>query len=470
MTRFPLRNPQPRHAARHAMPLLLACLLTTLNGPSKAQNADDLGKQLTPIGAERGASKDGRIPAWQPERQDVGWSWGKPRQQHWKFKDDKPLFSINAGNVDQHADKLSPAQVAMVKQVKGYRMDVYPTRRSCGVPDFVAENTRKNVGFAKLAANGWELQDAWVPGVPFPMPANGAEAMTNLSMRYRGLSVEWKNSSTLVSPRKGSSEWITYGYDQQIYFPWGTKGGRKMSEVGKTRTHNWFTYTSPPALAGQAAIISDAIDQLGTETFYYFPGQRRVRRLPSYAYDAPQIGFENQYAMDETQVFTGAIDRFDWKLAGKKEMLVPYNALGVYDFQGKTAEIAQTDFINPANRRYELHRVWVIEATVKQGVRHLAPKRTLYLDEDSWTPLLAEDYDAQGKLWKLREGYLIPVFETGNCDVAAFSQYNLVDGRYLFDFHTAGTGTDVRWHVEPSGPRMKPSFYSADNLRAISER
>ncbi len=445
-------------------------IATALHGTVWAQDASALSGRMTPVGAERAGNKDGTIPAWVSEKQDSGWTWGKRRLSGWKYKDDKPLYSIDASNVDKYADKLSPGQIATIKQVKGYRMDVYPTRRTCNVPDFVAENTRKNVGFAKLADNGWALQEAWVPGVPFPMPSNGTEAMWNMAMRYRGVATEFKGGTTLVSPRQGSNEWIRYVYDQVVFLPWAERGSRKLSDTGKNRSHTAFSYISPTALSGQAGVISDFLDQAGTEAFYYFPGQRRVRRLPSYAYDAPQVGFENQYAIDEVQVFQGALDRFDWKLAGKKELLVPYNVFGAFEFDGKTSDIVQTDAINANNRRYELHRVWVIEATVKAGVRHLAPKRTFYLDEDSWNAVLAEDYDAQGKLWKVREGFLIPVFETGSCDVVAFSQQNLIDNRYLFDFHAAGTGTDVRWFTEPSGPKMKPGYYTSENLRAVSER
>ena len=193
--------------------------------------------------------------------------------------------------------------------------------------------------------------------------------------------------------------------------------------------------------------------------------------MPTYAYDAPQIGFENQYTLDEPYVFNGLMDRFDWKLVGKKEMLVPYNVFGAYDFKAKFEDVAQHDFIDPAHRRYEMHRVWVVEATVKAGMRHLAPKRTFYLDEDSWAPLVADDYDAQGKLWKVREGFVIPVYETGSCDVSAFVQHNVLEGRYVFDSHTVGTGKDIQWLTEPGkNPRLKASFYTSDNLRAISER
>jgi len=235
--------------------------------------------------------------------------------------------------------------------------------------------------------------------------------------------------------------------------------------------YTYFAYSSPTALAGQALAIANFLNQPGSETFYYFPGQRRVRRMPAYAYDSPQIGFENQYTLDEPFVFNGTMDRFDWKLVGKKEIYVPYGSFGAVNFKGKFEDIATPDFIAQNARRYELHRVLVVEATVKAGVRHLAPKRTFYVDEDSWNLVLADDYDAQNKLWKHREGYVIPVYETGSCDMAGFAQYNLAEGRYVFDESAAGTGKDISWETDgKNNPRYKASFYSADNLRSISDR
>lgn len=454
---------------RPALPLI-ALVLATLAAPAAA-DATRLGADLTPAGGERAASKDGAIPAWPGNQpQHAGWSPGALRGDHWVHKGDKPLFSIDASNADQHASRLSPGQLAMLKQVKGYRMDVYPTRRSCGVPDFVADNTKKNVGFAKIGADGWSLAEAWVPGYPFPLPANGTEAMWNAKMRYRGVGIDYKNTVTSVSPRKGGSEWIRAGQEFTAFMPWGAKGSTKLSTLPQVEYYAYFAYNSPTALAGQALAIAFYLNQPGSETFYYFPGQRRVRRMPSYSYDSPQIGMENQYTLDEPFVFNGTIDRFDWKLVGKKEMYVPYNAFGAYDFKGKWEDIAKADGIAPTHRRYELHRVWVVEATVKAGMRHTAPKRTFHLDEDSWNMLVADDYDAQGRVAKVREGFLIPVYETGSCDVSAFVQHNLTEGRYLFDMHAAGTGTDVRWVVEGSGARFSPGFYTADNLRAISDR
>lgn len=451
--------------------LSIIALFVTSVWAASPQDAEKLGKDLTPSGGEKAGNKEGTIPEWGGQQEpNSGWSYGKKRLDFYKYKDDKALFSIDASNVDKYADKLSPGQVAVIKQVKDYKMDVYPTRRDCGVPEFVASNTKKNVGTASVGADGWSLKEAVLPGYPFPIPSNGTEAMWNSKMRYRGVGVEWASLTTAVSPRKGTAEWIKAVSEQTLFMPWGISGSNSLSTLPQVEFYTYFAYKSPAALAGQALSIGTFLDKPNNETFYYFPGQRRVRRMPSYAYDSPQIGFENQYAIDEPFVFNGTIDRFNWKLVGKKEMYIPYNAFGANDFKAKFEDVAQANSINPSSRRYELHRVWVVEATVKAGTRHTSPKRTFYLDEDSWNLVMADDYDAQGKLWKVREGFPLPVYETGSCDVTAFVQYNLTEGRYVFDMHGVGGGKDQKWVTEPKGAKYKSQFYSSDNLRAISER
>lgn len=435
------------------------------------EDASRLGKELTPAGGEMAGNKDGTIPAYTGRSDTLpGWSYGKPRGDYWTHKDDKPLFSIDAGNVNKYADKLTDGQIATIHAVKGYRMDIYPTRRSCTVPDFVAENTKKNTSTARLSADKTTIDEAVVPGYPFPIPSSGIEAMLNSKMRYRGLAIDFPGVTTVVSPRKGGSESIRIPTDYTYVSPWAAKGSVLLSSRGMVEKHIFVSYMAPPALAGQALAITDYFDK-ASETFYYFPGQRRVRRMPSYTYDAPQIGFENQYLMDEPNMFTGRLDRFDWKIVGKKETFVPYNVFGAYQPKVKEEEFIKPDTANPALLRYELHRVWVIEATVKSGARHMSPKRRYYLDEDSWNILLAEHFDAQGKLWRTSEGFIIPIWELGGaCDVEAFIQHNLTEGRYLVDSFSTGSGKDIQWHSSPSSPRHNSSYYTSDNLRAVSDR
>ncbi|KWF82581.1 hypothetical protein WL94_24890 [Burkholderia cepacia] len=427
---------------------------------------------LTPEGGERAASKGGAVPAYiGAQSPDTGWQYGKFRGDFWKHRNEKPLYSIDAANVDKYADMLSPGQIQLIKQKKGYRMEVYPSHRECQLPEAVEHNSTANLTAAKLDSTGEMVQTAILPGVPFPQPKSGAEAIQNYLLRYRGEGLEWPLVVTSVSPRPGGSEWIDVASVASEYFPSGKLGKTTPQDVDQLSQGSYFAMNSPAALAGQAYVARQYFNKADTETYYYFPGQRRVRRMPAYTHDAPAIGFENQYLVDEVNMFYGAIDRFNWKLVGKKEMIVPYNAFGMYAFNTKLHDVATPNGIAAENRRYEAHRVWVVEATLKPTARHVASKKVIYLDEDSWLALVGEDYDAQGKLWKVRESYPIPVWELGgSCDNEPFVQYDLINGRYVFDLSTIGQGKDIRWYKQVNEPRFKPDFFTAETLRSVSER
>lgn len=468
---FTSRRAQPGLAGLAGLGLALlgwSCPLWA--GPE--QDAARLGTSLTPTGGEMAAS--GGVPAWAGlDKPGPGWAAGQPREAAWAYRDEKPLLTIDAAGAAKAAERLTPGQQQMFKKNPLYRMDVYPTHRHCGAPDWVNENTRSNVGQARLSEDGNVLQQAALPGVPFPIPANGAQVIWNFQTRYQGVGVEWPSEVTLVSPAPGTGgNWIEVGARQTFYYPWGQKAGRQATDLGPVLSNTYYGINSPAALAGQGLFGKVSFGDAAGEVQYYFPGQRRVRRMPTYAYDAPQIGFENQYTIDQTLMFTGNIDRFDWKILGKKEIYVPYNTFKLFDAKAKRGDVYQESFVNPAYRRYELHRVWVLEATVKNGMRHTAPRKLFYVDEDSWLILVGEDYDSQGALWKLRESSAIPVWELGGaCASATFVQMDLQQGRYVADFVTAGTGKEVQWFAEPGKHTMlKQGFYTADNLRAISER
>jgi hypothetical protein len=418
-----------------------------------------------------GTASAAEIPAFAgPATPLPGYSYNKTRGDYWQFKDDRRLFAITAANLGQYANELSPGQAALFGVKPGYRMDVYPSRRDCGYPDWVAANSQRNETVGRLDPTGNYLEDAILPGFPFPHPKNGAQVLWNYLTRYRGVGIQWPGTSTGVTPRSGGSDWIMTRGPEQMYFPWGKKGQNRPADSGGLLYGFYIRYDEPPALAGQA-IVQRYYMKDPVETYYYFPGQRRVRRMPTYQYDAPQIGYENNYTLDEPWLFNGPIDRFDWKILGKKELLVPYHAFGIYDFHKPFHEVAGDHFINPDDRRYELHRVWVVEGTVKPGVRHIAPRKVIYFDEDSFLALLGEDYDAQGHLWKVREGFSMPVWELGACDSEAFVQYDLLNGRYVFDQAELGQAEDMRWLPEQTDDaRFTDNFYSSETLRSVSER
>ena len=130
------------------------------------QDAARLGKELTPVGAERAGNADGSIPEWKGGEMTApaGWAVGQPRPD--PYANEKPLVSIDSSNVEQHKAKLSEGQVALIQGLKGYRMDVYPSHRSCGYADNVYDRTKKNATAAKMGADGWSLEDAAGLGNP----------------------------------------------------------------------------------------------------------------------------------------------------------------------------------------------------------------------------------------------------------------------------------------------------------------
>jgi hypothetical protein len=430
-------------------------------------------QSLTPVGAEIGPNKDNSIPAFQGWEPPVpGWEYGKPRIQFWKHKAEKPLFVIDAANADKYAERLTPGQLHLLKTIKGYTMPVYQTHRTCSYPDFIHANTKANQGGkAKIGADGWSLEDAALPGVPFPAPKSGIEAMWNFLVRYSGVGVEYSGQRTYVSPAPGASAGITVGWNQLMYFPWAAKGTNSPKSEGDLQQGIYYAYQEPAALAGQAIVQRQYFNK-DNESFYYFTGQRRVRRLPSYAYDAPLIGFENQYPVDMSFIFIGSPDRFDWKVVGKKELYVPYNNFALNDPTAKREEVLGAQFVAASHRRYELHRVWHIEGTVKDGVRHSAPKKTIYLDEDTWGALVGDDYDVQGKLWKHKEVGIMPYWEASTCtNHAQGTFYDFTSGRYVADPVLLDAKKDVRILTETSQhPGLKSNFFTAETLRANSER
>ena len=431
-----------------------------------------LGKDLTPTGGEVAGNKDGSIPAWEGEVAPLpGWSPGKVRKDFWKYKDEKPLFSIDSKNVDKYADKLVPAQIQMIKNNPDYRMDVYPTHRNCSLPDFVQQNTKATVGKSKIAGDGWSLDEAVLPSVPFPFPENGIEAVWNFMVRYQGLAMEWPNGRTIVTGAAGGSGDITYTWDQMMFYPWAASGQHSPKDFGGLVNGTFYGLVEPVALAGQALVQRYYFNK-DSEPYYYFTGQRRVRRLPTYAYDAPIIGTENQYPTDGMELFYGNPDRFDWKIVGKKEIYTPYNAFRLTDFNAPLDAVHGPKFITNDYRRYELHRVWVVEGSVKSGVRHTAPKKVLYMDEDSWVIAVAEDYDGQGKIWRLNEDPVLPAWEIKSCISGPLTNLNdLTSGRYVADMLVVGSGKDLQFFTDVSQDRrLKDDFFSPESLRALMER
>lgn len=383
---------QLKHLVRAA---LLALLVPALSAQAavSADEAAKLKSDLTPLGAEKAGNKDGSIPAWTggyttPIAGDkAGGTRGDP------FKADKPLFSITAKNVEQYADKLADGTKALFKKYPDYRIDVYPSRRTAAAPQWVYDNTFKNATRAKL--NG-DVPEGAYGGVPFPIPKSGAEVMWNHNLRWRAPSLNFAVTQYQITA-DGKSVLTTDGnIDQQMpyYFQDGSlESFAKQNEFWTLRLLN----VGPPIRAGEAIVGRVNLDGAKDQAWVYLTGQRRVRKLPNPCCDTPTPATAGVMSFDEIEVWNGRLDRFDWKLDGKKEMFIPYN-------NNKLFSVKDADLLgkvpNPDHVRWELHRVWVVDASLRAGQRHQAPKSRYYCDEDTWQCSLGDRWDANGQLWK----------------------------------------------------------------------
>lgn len=425
-----------------------------------AEQADTLKTTLTPFGAERASNEKGTIPPW--EGGMTGAPEGvthTPGDRHVNpYANDEKLFSITAANMEDYADQLTEGQKDLLQAYpETYRLDVYPTRRSHAAPEWVYENTFQNATRAETSDNGISIQNVY-GGIPFPIPENGAEVMWNHLLRWQGWGKNYKFQSLYIDkekiiPASGVENWEKYPY----YNP-----NKTIEEY--TSKDYWYVlneYFAPPRRKGETLLVRDPLNRAENprKAWQYLVGQRRVRRAPAIAYDTPLSSLSGIMTWDDVYLFNGALDRYNWKLVGKKEMYIPYNCYEVENAMNPE-EIFLPGHVNPDYMRWELHRVWQVEATLKENSRHIYAKRTFYLDEDSWVLMLADSYDAQGSLWRTNMTPLVNAYQLPGI-------VQLLSFHYDFRIENYGVNAcQVGMSPWRSYPEAEPdSFFTPENLR-----
>jgi len=159
--------------------------------------------------------------------------------------------------------------------------------------------------------------------------------------------------------------------------------------------------------------VHETMDQIKTprQAWTYNTGQRRVRRAPNVAYDAPGTASDGLRTTDDFDMFNGAPNRYTWKLKGKQELLIPYNDYRLHSDKVQYKDILQPGHINPDLVRYEKHRVWVVEANLKADTRHTYKKRVFYIDEDSWQIAITDIYDNRDELYRVGVAHGLNYYE-----------------------------------------------------------
>jgi hypothetical protein len=449
---------------------VLAMLASGAQAKVSEEEAARLGADLTPMGAEKAGNADGSIPAW------TGSMQGAPAHVNYggdgsplpdPYADEKPLFSITAANMDQYADKLTAGQLALFKKRPDtYRMDIYPSHRDGGYAQIEVDRAIWNATRTELANNGESIQN-WTGGTAFPIPQTGIEVIWN--SRTGGLPNPMSKGDYLEIAVFANGSKTIWGSNITTNFLFADRRnpvGMTEKEIGDTLFKSFAYKTIPASDKGNMSLVHDPIDYTSSarKAWIYIPGTRRVRQAPNLGFDTPN-GPGGLVTVDDTNGFNGAFERFDWKLLGKKEIYIPYHNYA-YDVPMENYDILlPVGHPNPDYLRFELHRVWMVEATLKEGERHLYGRRVFYVDEDSWLFSAIDSYDNRGEIYRM--GQLNSVYHYAVEGFIARNQfwYDLQSGHYLGGRHTNTTAPATYM-----GDLEKPEFYTPSNLRRKGRR
>ncbi|PTQ74344.1 DUF1329 domain-containing protein [Pseudomonas sp. GV071] len=419
-----------------------------------------LGTTLTPLGGEKAGNAAGTIPPWEGGITSAPEGYKGSGQHHIDpFPNDKPLFVIDKSNVQQYKANLTVGQIAMINSYPTtFKIPVYTSRRTGSAPDWVYRNTAANAATAKLVESGNGFEDAYA-GIPFPIPQNGLEAVWNHIARYRGEYIVRTSSGALVQ-KNGS--YALLKTKQEVKFKFYD---RKSAYKDLNNIMFFFSTetVSPARFAGEAAIVHETLNQMTEprKAWGYTPGQRRVRRAPTLSYDTATSGSDGIETVDSVDMYNGSPDRYDWKLLGKKEIYVPYNNYALTAQGVRYDDLLKPGHINPDLTRYELHRVWVVEATLKPTNRHIYGKRTLYLDEDSWQAVEIDNYDGKGELWNIAVAYTKNFYDLPAVWSGIEAYYDIQSRRY----YVTNLDSEEVETANISKPVPEDGYFDASSLR-----
>ena len=424
------------------------------------EEAARLGKDLTPLGAEKAGNADGTIPAWEggTPRAPADYKHGIHHTD--PFPDDKVLFSIDSKNIDQYTDKLTQGHKVLLKTLPTYKLNVYQTRRTASVPQRIYDATIKNATTAELVEGGNGVKGS-VIGIPFPIPKKGLEAVWNHLLRYRGDTLA-RTFAKLPVTQGGSFE--KGKTSSKVLFVYHRPGATE-EKLGNLIYVRLSQVLAPPRNVGRGSVLHETLnqDKEARKAWSYRPGLRRVLRAPEVAFDNPEQATDGIIVTDMIDMYNGSPKRYDWKLLGKKEIYVPYNSYKLHSGDLKYKEMLQKRHIDPKLARYELHRVWVVDATLKQGTRHIYKRRTFYIDEDSWQILAIDCYDNRDELWKFQEAPSINYYSLPTFMASMEVTYDFQSGRYSVSPHNEE-------HEYIFNKKMSSRIFTPANLRRIGTR
>ena len=414
-----------------AAALTVALSAAPVQAKVSSADAAKLGTELTPLGGEKAGNADGSIPAWNGGLTSAPAGYTEGDFHPDPYAGEVPLFTITGANYKEHAEFLSDGLIKMFETYPdSFKLPVYKTHRSASNPQFVYDATKANATRAELLDGGNGMSGAAV-GIPFPIPANGLEAIWNHIARYRGQAVQRNGGQAAVT---AGGDYNVIGFDEQLLIQYSQENATPETLLENNVLFMFKQKVTKPArLAGTALLVHETLDQIKEprKAWTYNTGQRRVRLAPNIAYDTPGTAADGLRTTDDFDMFNGSPNRYNWELKGKKEMYVAYNNYKLHSNTATYSDILKPNHVNPDLTRWEKHRVWVLEATLKDEFRHIYQKRVFFIDEDSWQIQLADMYDNRGELYRVAVAYGVNYYEVPTHWSTLDVYHDLNSRRYL---------------------------------------
>lgn len=410
-----------------------ALVLMSATGPASAKvsevDAQQLRTRLTPLGAERAGNEDGTIPEWRggmtapPPCNAAGARYCDP------FAGEKPYVTITPGSREEWRDYLSAGHIALLEgNRKTYRMELYRSQRTFANPGAVYDAAFQNATKATLSPMGDAVRDATV-AVPFPIPKDGNEIIWNHKLRWRGTAYRRGVTQASVTP-SGEAHLVQFREDADFPYARGA-----TDEDGIAQQWLWVVL-QPTRLQGFLLLVKESLDQAALPQQSWLQQQRedeprRIRRGKAFGFDGPAMLSDDLRFADQYDAFFGSPERYTWRVVDRREMVVPYNSYALHSGRGTLRDLIRPAHMDPTLARYELHRVWVVEAILKPKHLHRHKRRTFYFDEDSWQILMVDLYDTNDRLWRFQEVHPIMAYDKATLMPAVEVHYDFNSSRYL---------------------------------------
>ncbi|OUV03963.1 MAG: outer membrane lipoprotein-sorting protein [Betaproteobacteria bacterium TMED82] len=427
---------------RDFAPLFSALVLFTVGGGVFAD--------VTYSGAEKSGNESIGIPAWTGGLTRPPLGWQKSQGYVNPFAEEKPLFIINASNFIEFKDKLTDGQIALLEKIPAFKMPVYKSHRTAVLPKEIIKIIEQESGNARIVSHG--IIGRSESSIPFPQPKNGEEAINNYLMRYIGNGFEREYSWFPVRPGK---KYYRVGFKDRVV----VAQSMRPPQIKRGLNYAFYAnFSAPSTLVGTVYLVHEFTNLIENPraAWIYNAGARRVRRAPDLAYDNVADGTEGMRTTDQYFGFNGATDRYTWVLKGKRSLFVPYNTYDISSKKLKYEEILDNGTVNADLMRYELHRVWVVEATLKEKSNHIYGKRVFYLDEDSWS-LLGEDcYDTRGNIWRIGIHGFIQIYDKLVPWPNILIWHDLSNGNYLVSHLDNEIRKPIRFGINDRWSNFQP--------------